>query len=309
MGIANDRRPAGPAAGAERQAGFGWRRGPGPLGSTAGLGRGIWGKGMEDGEAGTDRSCHGNPSRAARIFPGARLCARRTSRSRLTAGDGSDSNGCVRRFGAAAAGPRRTQPRSLGCGCAALCASDLGGVLLRATTICAFPPNTAEIGRTQRESGRMRTYRVPIAAIARVLHRSFAAPRAATGDRSRPVSVAAPPLGTTTRQNPRVPRRFSAARTVRPRYASFHSFAPNSPAQLGCAHERLRPAPPPKSRVSLRVRSASGGRRALADSGAPFPLHALRPGPVALRFSRDYAVGARASSPLRASARREGRLG
>ena len=67
------------------------------------------------------------PSRRARIFPGARRCARRTSRSRLTAGDGSDSSGCVRRFGAAAAGPRRTQPRSLGCGCAALWASCLCG--------------------------------------------------------------------------------------------------------------------------------------------------------------------------------------
>ncbi len=58
--------------------------------------------------------------RAARIFRGARLCARSTSRSGLVARDASKSNGCVRSFGAAAAGPRRTQPRSLGCGPAAL---------------------------------------------------------------------------------------------------------------------------------------------------------------------------------------------
>ncbi len=59
-------------------------------------------------------------SRAARISPGARLCARSTSRSRLTAREASDFHGRPRRSGAAAAGPRRTQPRSLGCGSAAL---------------------------------------------------------------------------------------------------------------------------------------------------------------------------------------------
>ncbi len=68
-------------------------------------------------------------SRAARIFPGARLCARSTSRSRLAAGDASDSNERLRGFGAAAAGPRRTQPRSFGCGSAALCPSRLCGQL------------------------------------------------------------------------------------------------------------------------------------------------------------------------------------
>ena len=61
-----------------------------------------------------------NSSRPARISPGARLCARSTSRSRLAARGASDFNGCPRRFGAAAAGPRRTQPRSVGCGPAAL---------------------------------------------------------------------------------------------------------------------------------------------------------------------------------------------
>ena len=66
-------------------------------------------------------------SRAARIFPGARLCARSTSRSRLAARDAADPTGCLRQFVAAAAGPRRTQPRSLGCGFAALCSSCLGG--------------------------------------------------------------------------------------------------------------------------------------------------------------------------------------
>ena len=52
--------------------------------------------------------------RAARISRGARLCARSTSRSGLAARNASKSNGCVRGFGAAAAGPRRTQPRSVG---------------------------------------------------------------------------------------------------------------------------------------------------------------------------------------------------
>ena len=66
-------------------------------------------------------------SRAARIFLGARLCARSTSRSRLAAADASNSNECRRGFGAAAAGPRRTQPRSVGCGSAALCSSRLCG--------------------------------------------------------------------------------------------------------------------------------------------------------------------------------------
>ena len=56
----------------------------------------------------------------ARIFPGARLCARRTNRSRLAERGALDSNGCRRGFGAAAAGPRRTQPRSVSCGFAAL---------------------------------------------------------------------------------------------------------------------------------------------------------------------------------------------
>ena len=63
----------------------------------------------------------------ARTLPGARLCVRSTSRSRLPAGHVADSNGCRRGFGAAAAGPRRTPPRSLGCGSAARCASRLGG--------------------------------------------------------------------------------------------------------------------------------------------------------------------------------------
>ncbi len=44
----------------------------------------------------------------------AKIPARRTSRSRLAAGDASDANGCPRGFGAAAAGPRRTQPRFSG---------------------------------------------------------------------------------------------------------------------------------------------------------------------------------------------------
>ena len=52
-------------------------------------------------------------SRAARIFSGARLGVRRTSRSRLSAADAADFNDCLRRCGAAAAGPRRTQPRSV----------------------------------------------------------------------------------------------------------------------------------------------------------------------------------------------------
>ena len=73
--------------------------------------------GVEPLRAGT--ACAPKVSRAARISPGARLCARRTNRSTLAAGDASESYGCLRGFGAAAAGPRRTQPRSLGCGCAA----------------------------------------------------------------------------------------------------------------------------------------------------------------------------------------------
>ena len=68
-----------------------------------------------------------NSSRATRIFPGARRCARRTSRSGLSARDTSQSNRCLRGFAAAAAGPQRTQPRSLGCGSAALCSARLGG--------------------------------------------------------------------------------------------------------------------------------------------------------------------------------------
>ena len=42
-------------------------------------------------------------------------------------GDAADSHGRWRGCGAAAAGPRRTQPRSLGCGSAALCSSRLCG--------------------------------------------------------------------------------------------------------------------------------------------------------------------------------------
>ena len=57
-----------------------------------------------------------------------------------------------------------------------------------------------------------------------------------------------------------------------------HSPAPISPAQLGGAHERLRSAPPARSCVPLRVRSADTGHGALEVSTAPLPLHALRPG-------------------------------
>ena len=53
-------------------------------------------------------------SRAARLFPGAPLCARSTSRNRLAAREAPDFAGRPRRFAAAAGGPRRTQPRSLG---------------------------------------------------------------------------------------------------------------------------------------------------------------------------------------------------
>ena len=63
----------------------------------------------------------------ARIFPGSRLGARCIRRSELAPWDAADSNGGLRGFGAAAAGPRRTQPRSLGCGSAALCSSCLCG--------------------------------------------------------------------------------------------------------------------------------------------------------------------------------------
>ena len=66
-------------------------------------------------------------SRRAKISPGARLCAWSTSRSGLAPGDAADANWCWRGFRAAAAGPRRTQPRSLGCGSAALCSSRLCG--------------------------------------------------------------------------------------------------------------------------------------------------------------------------------------
>ena len=66
-------------------------------------------------------------SRGARISPGARLCARSTGRSGLTAREASDFYGCPHRFGAAAAGPRRTHPRSLGCGSGAQCSSRLCG--------------------------------------------------------------------------------------------------------------------------------------------------------------------------------------
>ena len=62
---------------------------------------------------------------ARAILSGARLCARSTSRSRLVAGDAADFNAGHRGFEAAAAGPRRTQPRSIGCGSAALCPSHL----------------------------------------------------------------------------------------------------------------------------------------------------------------------------------------
>ncbi len=65
----------------------------------------------------------------ARISRGARRCAPSTSRSGLAARDASDFSRCRRGFGAAAAGPRRTQPRSVGCGCTALCSSYLGGPL------------------------------------------------------------------------------------------------------------------------------------------------------------------------------------
>ena len=71
---------------------------------------------------------------------------------------------------------------------------------------------------------------------------------------------------------------FTVPRTARRQFIPVHSLAPNSPAQLGHAHARLRPAPPCKSPASLRARSAYPGRRSLAISAAPFPRHTLRPG-------------------------------
>ena len=106
-------------------------------------------------------------SRVAKILPGARLGARSTSRSGLPAWDASDSNGCLRGFGAAAAGPRRTQQRSLGCGSAALCSSCLCGFLgvFRFVSRCAsrcrgFASPTPE-GFSLNSRGRARRERTP----------------------------------------------------------------------------------------------------------------------------------------------------
>ena len=61
---------------------FGRRRWTQPLGSTAEFGRGIWGKGIEDGVAGTDRSCGGKSSRHGWILQG--CSSERQSRKRTT---------------------------------------------------------------------------------------------------------------------------------------------------------------------------------------------------------------------------------
>ncbi len=64
---------------------------------------------------------------AVRAPLGARRRARSINRSRLAQWDAADSDGWLRGFGAAAVGPPRTQPRSLGGRAAAGCSAPLCG--------------------------------------------------------------------------------------------------------------------------------------------------------------------------------------
>ena len=72
----------------------------------------------------------------------------------------------------------------------------------------------------------------------------------------------------------RAPRgccRARTARSARRQLVISHSFALNSPAKIGRAPARLRPAPPTKSRLSLRASSGyAGGSRTILSSRAPW---------------------------------------
>ena len=85
----------------------------------------------------------------------ARILARRTSRSRLAAGDASDVSGCPRGFGAAAVGPRRTQPRSSGG------ALPRGVGLFRSAMIRAPPPERDRSPVAARAHARDRLGNIP----------------------------------------------------------------------------------------------------------------------------------------------------
>ena len=68
------------------------------------------------------------------------------------------------------------------------------------------------------------------------------------------------------------------ASLARCQFVTSHSFAPNSLARLGGAPERRRPAPQPKSRLSLRASHGYAARKSVAIPNASFPLPARRPG-------------------------------
>ena len=77
---------------------------------------------------------------------------------------------------------------------------------------------------------------------------------------------------------------LTVAGTARPYFFIFHSLAPNSPAKIGRAPERLRPAPPIKSRVFLRVCSPTPGAARWQVPPPPSPFTRCDRGPVSLRF-------------------------
>ena len=57
----------------------------------------------------------------------------------------------------------------------------------------------------------------------------------------------------------------------------FPFLCPKFPCQTRPCSRGLRPAPPTKSRLSLRASHGYAGSRSVAIPSAPFPLHALRP--------------------------------
>ena len=82
---------------------------------------------------------------------------------------------------------------------------------------------------------------------------------------------------------PARPEDFAVTRTTSPACCQFfpsQSLAPNSPAKLGHAHQRLRPAPPTKLPMSLRGLARLRDHGLIRKVGGTHPVSVHHRGPV-----------------------------
>ena len=222
-----------------------------------------------------------SPVAAAKSVPGrdefsapwrghGRTCAvpegrrRRLAGGKSAAADAAPGNRSV--WLVAPAGHRRTIP-----GC-------------RTTTGVAICPRRLPVAEMLGEDQRKEFLRCP--AGARPVRRGNRGPRPLARACPRLISCGVPPG-----RGARPWRQFSgdrlAASPTRRHFLPFHSPAPNSPAQLGWAHKRVRPTPPARSAVCLRVGHSlrhlceTRVRRIRCNSAALCPSHPCDPSSAA----------------------------